>query len=150
MIMPSRDPSDLNRLQHIGFWDIWDCNDKVSCLHHSPCLQQCKRPPKIALHVAWEVEAERDQAPLEVQTLPHRFRVCERKDWAVRPTPWEEGGHVATPCVHKNRIHFQLVGCNPDQQIVRSQLQQITSTCTDIGPMNINLRHKLPEVEFIM
>ena len=30
------------------------------------------------------------------------------------------------------RIHFQLVGCNPDQQGRLEQLRQIISTCTDI------------------
>ena len=56
----SRDSADLNGLQHVGGGDVGHGHDEVALLHHASRFQERECPPQVALHVAGEVEAERD------------------------------------------------------------------------------------------
>lgn len=57
----------LNRLQHVG-----QCDDQVTRLDHSSCLEQRKCAVEVALHVIGETKTEGYETPLKVQVSPQR------------------------------------------------------------------------------
>ena len=106
-----RDFHNLYRLQHIRYR-----NHQVSRLNHTPCLQQNKCTAQVTFHVFAKIESKRNKTPLQVQAPSHMCGRCERKYWAIGPTTRQKGRHVTLPCVHKYRIHSQIVCYNQKSQ----------------------------------
>lgn len=101
------DVHDLNGLQHVG-----KSNNEVARFDHAPGLEEGESFVEVALHIVGEAETEGYQAPLQIETPPHRYGCCKSEDWAVGAATRKQGRHVSRLCVDEKGVNLQIVRCN--------------------------------------